>query len=92
MTYNASWVNLFFFTPLVCDTLLSLRIEVEACNLKEKIEKLKANNSDEKKSPKEATSVAIEVSLDFIYPGVHRYSYMPIYMHKHTHSCFVYII
>jgi hypothetical protein len=36
--------------------------------LKEKIEKTKASNSDERKSPKETTSVAIEVSLDFIYP------------------------
>ncbi|KAK2401338.1 hypothetical protein P8452_08068 [Trifolium repens] len=37
-----------------------MRIEVEACKLKEKIEKTKASNSDERKSPKETTSVAIE--------------------------------
>lgn len=54
----------------ICDTLLSLRIEDEVCNLKEKIEKTKAINSDEKKSSKETTSVAIEVSLDFIFPTV----------------------
>ncbi|KAK2455092.1 hypothetical protein QL285_002580 [Trifolium repens] len=37
-----------------------MRVEVEACNLKEKIEKMKASNYDERKSPKETTSVAIE--------------------------------
>ncbi|GAU34687.1 hypothetical protein TSUD_29280 [Trifolium subterraneum] len=37
-----------------------MRIEVEACDLKQKIEKMKASNYDERKSPKETTYVAIE--------------------------------
>ncbi|XP_012569741.1 uncharacterized protein [Cicer arietinum] len=37
-----------------------MRIEVEACNLKEKIDKMKASNSDARKSSKETTFVVIE--------------------------------
>ena len=54
-----------FFSPLVCDAFSSLRIDDEASSLKEKIEKMKAIKPDEDctKSPKEATILAIEVSL-----------------------------
>lgn len=60
---------MLFFSLLACDVPSSLRIEVEACNLKEKVEKMKETNPDENfvKSPKETASVAIEVSLCVIH-------------------------
>lgn len=59
-----SQVNLLFFCPCMWYTLI-LRIDVEACNLKENIDKIKALNSDERKSSNETTCVEIEVS--FLY-------------------------
>jgi len=58
---------LLVFSPIVCDKLSFLRIEVEACKLKENIENMKARNQDGNvNSPKETTAEEIEVSFHFL--------------------------
>ncbi|XP_057426909.1 uncharacterized protein LOC130720298 [Lotus japonicus] len=63
-----------------------MRIEVEACNLKEKVEKMKETNPDENfvKSPKETASVAIE-ALEVALKNIHICSKLEELLLKRKH-------